>query len=228
MSQSSDHLDEVQDVVGYRFALVELLETALTHSSYAAENEAESYERLEFLGDAVLELAMTARLYELLSDAPEGRMTRIRAAIVDEKTLSDVARDVGLARAIRLGVGEDRSGGRDRPSILSDVIEAIIGAVYIDGGAEAAFEVVYRLFGEAIDDRVAARRVADSRSSLQEDLARTGRVVSFEYERSGPDHAVVFRATAYVDGGVIGTGSGSSKKAAAIAAAQHALDMGIS
>jgi ribonuclease III len=219
----TDGLDLVQETIGYRFSDISLLVTALTHSSYASEHDVESYERLEFLGDAVLELAITAEIYGALQGASEGRMTRVRAALVDEATLAGVARSIGLPAAIKLGVGEDRSGGRDRSSIQSDVVESIFGAVYIDGGVDAAFDVVRRLLGDTVADRMAASQVSDSRSSLQEHLARTGRVVSFEYERSGPDHDTIYTATAYVDGKVIGTGSGGSKKTAALHAARAAL-----
>lgn len=227
MPERSDHVAAVQDVIGYRFRDTGLLLTALTHSSYSSENDVESYERLEFLGDAVLELAVTEEIYRALDEATEGRMTRVRAAIVDETTLASIARIVGLPAAIRLGVGEERNGGRDRSSIQSDVVESLLGAVYLDGGADAAFDVVRRLFGDAIADRVASRQVVDSRSSLQELLAQRGKAVTFEYERTGPDHAVVYTATAYVDDEAISTGSGGSKKTAAIDAARSALESGV-
>jgi ribonuclease-3 len=219
----TDGFDLVQEVIGYRFVDMELLTTALTHSSYASENGVESYERLEFLGDAVLELAITAEIHRVLGSASEGRMTRVRAAVVDEATLAGVARSIGLPSAIKLGVGEDRSGGRDLASIQSDVIESILGAVYVDGGADASFDVVHRLLGDTITDRMTASQVSDSRSSLQEHLARKGQVVSFDYGRSGPDHDAVYTATATVDGEVVGTGTGGSKKSAAIDAARAAL-----
>lgn len=222
MDEAPD-LRKVEEAIGYRFDDPELLMTALTHSSYASENDVESYERLEFLGDAVLELATTERIYEALVNAAEGQMTRIRASVVDEATLAVVARERGLPASIRLGIGEDRNGGRDRLSIQSDVVEAILGAVYIDGGGTSAFAVVLRLLEDTISDRIAAPSVSDARSSLQETLARDGRTVDFEYERSGPDHAVVYVATATVDGNVIGTGSGPSKKSAAIDAARRVL-----
>lgn len=224
MADTTD-LREVEEAIGYRFNDPDLLVTALTHSSFASENGVESYERLEFLGDAVLELAATQRIFALLDDAPEGRMTRIRASVVDEATLALVVQRHDLSSAIRLGVGEDRSGGRERSSIQSDVIEAIFGAVCVDGGAEAAFEVVLHLLGDTIALRVAAPNVTDPRSSLQEQLAGEGRAVTFDYERTGPDHAVLYTATAMVDEKVVGTGTGASKKSAAIEAAREALDM---
>ncbi len=227
MVSHSDNVALVQEAIGYVFDDVALLTTALTHSSFAAENEVESYERLEFLGDAVLELAVTVEIYRVLHDAPEGRMTRIRSMVVDESTLAGIARDIGLSQAIRLGVGEDRSGGRDRSSILSDVLESVLGAVHVDGGSEASFKVVLRLLGHSLADRMAASEVSDARSSLQERLAQSGQVVVFEYERSGPDHEVVYAASAIVDGGVIATGTGRSKKTAAIDAARQALSDGV-
>ena len=219
----SKHLEEVQKAIGYDFTDPELLETALTHASFASENGVESYERLEFLGDAVLELAVTERIFGLLDDASEGHMTKTRASVVDEASLASAARTHGLVGAIRLGVGEDRSGGRERSSIQSDVVEAILGAVYIDGGSSSAFAVVHHLLADTLADRIATRTIADPRSGLQERLARIGKTVGFEYERSGPDHAVEYSATAIVDGTVIGTGSGAAKISAAIDAARSAL-----
>jgi ribonuclease-3 len=221
----SDSLDlaPVEAAIGYQFGDSRLLAVALTHSSFASENDVESYERLEFLGDAVLELATTQRIFELLGDATEGQMTRLRAAVVDEATLAAVAREHDLPESIRLGVGEARNGGRDRQSIQSDVVEAILGAVYIDGGAEAAFGVVLHLLGDALSARLAAPNISDARSILQELLARDSSTVVFEYERSGPDHAVVYTATATVDEKAVGTGTGPSKKSAAIDAARNAL-----
>lgn len=217
------HLEDVQKAIDYRFADPDLLETALTHSSFASENGVESYERLEFLGDAVLELAVTERIFGLLDDASEGHMTRTRASVVDEASLASVAMVHGLVDAIRLGVGEDRNGGRARSSIQSDVVEAILGAVYIDGGSSSAFAVVHHLLADTLDDRTTTPTTADPRSGLQERLAQMGKTVDFEYERSGPDHAVIYGATATVDGTVVGTGSGASKKSAAIDAARSAL-----
>lgn len=221
------HLNRVQEAIGYRFSDPQLLLTALTHSSFASENDVESYERLEFLGDAVLELATTERIFEEMGDASEGEMTRTRASIVDETTLANVAIAINLPDSILVGVGEDRNGGRQRSSIQSDVVEAILGAVYIDGGSEAAFGVVTRLLASVINDRLAAPDLADPRSGLQEKLAQLGKTVTFEYQRTGPDHAVTYTATATVEGEIVGTGSGVSKKSAAIAAARTALDSNI-
>lgn len=221
-------LDAVQQAIRYRFADASLLETALTHASYASENAgAESYERLEFLGDAVLGMITTSVIFDVLAGEPEGHMTKIRASVVDEQTLAAVALDWSLDSAVRLGVGEERSGGRERPSILADVVESTIAAVYLDGGHTIADRLVRETWGPIVEDRLGAEQVGDSRSALQELLAKRGEEVTFSYERAGPDHAAVFTATAIVDGAPIGTGDGSSKKAAAIAAAEDALRRGL-
>lgn len=217
-------LADLESRLGYEFDDPGLLRTALTHASFAAENEGEeSYERLEFLGDVVLGLFVTARIFEEMNGEPEGSMTKVRATVVNEAPLAEVARELDLHRFVRLGVGEAKSGGADRDSLLSDLVESILGAVYVDGGADAAATVVERLIGDRIIEAAEHRDVTDSRSRLQEILAQRGSVVEFSYERSGPDHATVFQAVATVDGAVIGEGAGSSKKAAAIAASANAL-----
>lgn len=211
--------------LGYAFADTALLLEALTHSSFVAENDgAHSYERLEFLGDAVVELTTTDIIYARLPGAAEGEMTRIRASVVDERSLASISRTLGLAEAVRLGRGEEKSGGRQRESILSDVVESVLGAVHIDGGWQQADAIVRRLWTPMIEDVVGSGDVQDPRSRLQEQLAKRGVTVTFEYERSGPDHAAVFVSTAIVEGERISAGEGPSKKAAAIEAARHALE----
>lgn len=224
MGTDETTIDVVERRIGYEFKDRALLATALTHSSYASERDVDSYERLEFLGDAILGMAVTVEIYLAREDAPEGDMTRIRASIVDETTLASVARVIGLSEAVQLGVGEERGGGRQRSSTLADIVESIIGAVYVDGGVDAAFGVVERLMGDAINRSLDSLGVKDSRSKLQERLGKTGRSVVFTYEQSGPDHDPVFTAAAVVDEVDAGSGSGRSKKAAAIAAARDVLD----
>lgn len=217
-------LDAIEEAIGFRFTNRRLLLEALTHSSFTAENDGEeSYERLEFLGDAVLELATTELIFTAMEGESEGPMTKVRASMVDEMTLAGVARSWNLDEAIRLGVGEERSGGRERSSILGDVVEAVLAAVHIDGGFAEAAKVVDRTWAPIVRSRLAAAHVSDSRSMLQEILAKEGRIVHFDFDRSGPDHSVLFGASAVVDGEVIGTGTGSSKKSAAIDAARDAL-----
>jgi ribonuclease-3 len=217
-------LDAVQSAIGYRFDDRSLLETSLTHTSFASEHDGpESYERLEFLGDAVLELVTTDIIYTEMGLASEGLMTKIRAVVVDEPTLALVGRNWSVPQAMRVGVGEERSGGRDRSSILSDVVEAILAAVYLDGGFAAAAGVIDGAWRPIIMAAIASPDATDARSQLQELLAKQGIEVVFTYVRTGPDHAAVFAATATVDGDVIGAGAGGSKKAAAIDAAANAL-----
>lgn len=223
----SESLDAIEEAVGHRFTDGSVLVTALTHSSYASEHPAaNSYERLEFLGDAVLELITTQMIFGAVPNAGEGAMTKMRASMVDEPTLVEVARSWGLASGLRLGVGEDRSGGRERSSILSDVVESVIAAVYLDGGFDAAHAVVERAWAPILADRLERSDIRDARSALQEALAKSGRELTFQFSRSGPDHAAEFAATALVDGEAIGRGTGRSKKAAAIEAARDALDGG--
>ncbi len=224
----ADALEDLQEALGHRFEDLQLLVTALTHSSFASENlPSTSYERLEFLGDAVLELITTSLIFLDMAGEPEGAMTKVRASVVDEATLASVARSWRLDRALRLGIGEERSGGRERDSILSDAAEAVIASVFLDGGFEVAHRVVAATWGELIGERLGRESVADGRSELQEVLAKQGRHVTFTYTRQGPDHAAVHTAEAMVDGVKIGAGSGGSKKAAAIAAAADALARGV-
>lgn len=220
-----DALREFESMLGHSFTVRHLLLTALTHSSFTAENsDAEAYERLEFLGDAVLELAVTQLIFSMMDSATEGEMTKVRASVVDAPTVGDVGRLLGLGDLIRLGVGEQRSGGANRASILSDVTEAVLGAVFIDAGFEKATEVIHALWKDRIVVNIRDSAIMDARSQFQESLARSGRVVVFEYERSGPDHAALYTASALVDGTVVGSGTAGSKKTAAIAASKDALD----
>lgn len=223
-----DPIAAVETAIGHDFDDPDLLRTALTHTSFVAEHpDADSYERMEFLGDAVLGVITTDLIYAAMGSVAEGHMTKIRASVVDEGTLALVAAEWDLGPALRLGVGEDRSGGRARSSILSDVVESTIAAVYLDGGFDAAAELVGRVWSVLIEERTSGPEdIIDSRSRLQEILARLGREVSFDFDRSGPDHASVFEARAIVDGEPVGSGTGSSKKAAAIDAARSVLESG--
>ncbi len=228
MSPCDPSIVDLERRLGYRFENGSFLCEAITHSSYAAENQdAVSYERLEFLGDAVLELVVTRIIYDLMPDAPEGEMTKMRASVVDETSLAAVAVQLDIPPFIRLGRGEEQSGGRHKRSIQSDVVEAILGAVFLDGGWPEADRVIRAVWGPMIETRNGAVDVMDARSRLQEILAGEGRVVSFTYDRSGPDHAVEFTATALVDGEAVAVGAGGSKKAAAIDAARSALESGV-
>jgi len=214
-------MEALQKRLGYSFQNAALLQTALTHPSYAAERRADHYQRLEFLGDAVLELVSSRFLYEQFPQVGEGQLTRMRAARVCEQSLAQAARRIGLSGEIRLSIGERRTGGAEKPSILSDVLEAVIGAMYLDGGLEAA----ERLIRKEILSQTPPEAVKDAKSSLQEALQQDGRMPSYEaVSVEGPPHAPTFTYRVSVGGDVIGEGRGASKQAAQQAAARDALD----
>ena len=216
---------ELQDKLGYVFKDISLLEHALIHSSYANERQLGhngSNERLEFLGDAVLELVSSEYLYSAFPDKPEGEMTKIRAAAVCEPALAACAEQIGLSRYILLGRGENSTGGRKRPSIISDALEAVIGAVYIDGGYESAKELVMRHILNDVEDK---RFFYDGKTALQEYTQKLyGCSPVYEITgESGPDHDKSYTVEVTVDGKLLGTGTASSKKRAAQSAAYEAL-----
>jgi len=213
----------VEAALGYEFRSNEIAELALTHRSYAAEHELDvSYERLEFLGDAVLQLAVTRYLYDTYGGLAEGELAKIRAAVVNQKMLAGIARTLGIGAEIRLGQGEEMSGGRDKDSILADVVEALLGAVYLDGGYPPAERFVLKHWVPFIEDRAAAPGRRDYKTRLQEVLAQRGLQPRYEIGESGPDHAKMFSATLWVGDEVLGRGQGSSKKRAEQDAARDA------
>ena len=210
----------------------DLLERALTHRSYAYENGGlPTNERLEFLGDAVLGLIVTDTLYNEHPDLPEGQLAKLRAAVVQMRALAGVARDLKLGRYVRLGRGEEGTGGRDKPSILADTLEAVIGAVYLDRGLEAACRLVHRLFDPVIASSAQLGADLDWKTSLQELTAsELLGVPEYRVEESGPDHQKLFRATVRVAGRTYGSGQGRSKKEAeqqAAEAAYRAISKGL-
>jgi ribonuclease-3 len=211
----------------------DLLERALTHRSFAYEHGGlPTNERLEFLGDAVLGLIITDALYRRFPDEPEGQLAKLRASVVNMKALADVGRTLGIGAHIRLGRGEEATGGRDKSSILADTVEAVIGAVYLDGGIDETRALLHRLFDPLLADAVSLGAGLDWKTSLQE-LTAGGMLGVPEYvvTESGPDHAKTFRATARVAGVEYGTGEGRSKKEAeqqAAEAAWRALTSGTS
>jgi ribonuclease-3 len=209
--------------LGHRFRDRAILGGALVHRSYAAEHDAVDNERMEFLGDAVLQLAVTDHLFEHFPDLREGEMAKVRAAVVNRNELAAVARSLSLGPLLRIGVGEETSGGREKDSILADAMEAVLAAVYLDAGMEVAQRVVLDLWVERIARRASEPGRRDFKTRFQEVLAATGRRPSYEVTDSGPDHAKVFEATVSVDGEVIGRGSGRSKKEAEQDAARDAL-----
>jgi len=203
-----------------------LLERALTHRSYAYENGGlPTNERLEFLGDAVLGLIVTDTLYCKHPDLPEGQLAKLRAAVVQMRSLARVARDLKLGNYVQLGRGEEGTGGRDKPSILADTLEAVIGAVYLDRGLEAASGLVHRLFDTVIANSAQLGAGLDWKTSLQELTAsELLGVPEYRVEESGPDHQKQFRATVRVAGQTYGSGQGKSKKEAEQQAAEAAYN----
>ena len=214
----------LQNRIGYSFKDEELLLLALTHSSFANENHNKSFfnERIEFLGDAVLELISSEFFYKMTPEMPEGVMTKKRAAAVCEPALAFCAREIGLEKNIRLGRGEEQTGGRERDSIISDALESLIGAIYLDGGFEEAKKFVLSFVLNDLDHK---KLYYDSKSALQE-YAQGHLGAEPVYEligESGPDHMRVFTMQVSVAGNVLGVGEGHTKKAAQAAAALEAL-----
>lgn len=217
----------LEERLGYAFRDRKLLEHALTHSSYANEHRESglsSNERLEFLGDAVLGMVAADHLYRSRPDLPEGDLTRIRAALVCEESLVEVARKLELGRYLRLGKGEDAGGGRSRPSILADAMEAVLAAVYLDGGIGEARKLVRTLILDGGDMPINGR---DYKTALQELVQReTGQVLTYRLTgEQGPDHAKIFSIEVELNGTAVGAGDGRSKKEAEQAAAKAAILM---
>lgn len=201
-----------------------LFAQALAHRSWCAENPGqESNERLEFLGDAVLGLVVTAYVYRSYPALPEGQLAQVRAAVVNSGSLAEAAEEIGLGEFLLLGRGEHASGGREKPSILADALEAVIGAVYLDLGWEVARKLVMDLLGEQIVEAAAGPGNRDYKTRLQELGARDyDELPRYDVEGSGPDHAKRFTATVNLGGEAMGSGAGRSKKQAEQAAARAA------
>ena len=211
--------------IGYTFQNKNLLRQALTHSSFANEqkiNKWDDYERLEFLGDAVLELVSSDYLYRADPHMPEGKLTKLRSSMVCEPALAYCARDIELGNYIFLGRGEEATGGRRRESITSDVLEAVIGAIYLDGGLQHAREFINRFILSDLEDK---QLFYDSKTILPELIQKNGEgKLSYALvEESGPEHDKLFRVEAMLDGKKIGAGSGRTKKHAEQQAAYQAL-----
>lgn len=215
----------VEARLGHTFADPSLLRLALTHRSVSADDATRrDNERLEFLGDAVLQLVITEALYRRYPDLAEGQMAKIRSALVSKPSLAEIAESIGLGGFVELAPSEDRSGGREKPSILADTMEAILGAVYLDAGLEVADRVILEIWGDRVSERALRPGLKDYKTRLQEVLARTGRRPFYDVSGSGPDHDPRFHADAVIDGAVMGSGEGSSKKEAEQAAARDALE----
>ena len=220
-------MDKLEEKIGYHFRDRGLLETALTHSSYANEKhgEAQSYERLEFLGDSILGLVTAEFLYTHEPRLPEGRMTRLRAELVCEVSLHKTALELSLGRYMRLGRGEEHTGGRERPSILADMVEAVIAAMYLDSGMDEARRfIMERILRDA--EFGDSHRSADYKTRLQELVQRkSNQAIQYRLAgESGPDHDKTFIFDVLINGTVSGTGSGKTKKEAEQMAACKALE----
>jgi ribonuclease III len=240
MPETMRFADEVfEERLGYKFSTRELLERALTHSSAVPElrgagaDEAVSTllprdnERLEFLGDAVLELLTSEHLLVVFPEWSEGQLSKSRARIVNASSLESAARRLRLGEHLRLGRGEEKTGGREKQTLLADAFEAVVAAVYLDGGLVAARDVLRRvLFDQALEQRGERISESDRKSALQELLQGRGRAPA-EYRvagESGPDHQKVFLIEVWIDGECMATGEGSTKKEAEQRAARSALD----
>jgi ribonuclease III len=222
-------LKGLQKKLGITFKSSSLLEIALVHSSYINENPGvfpSSNERLEFLGDAVLGLVIAQRLYHDLPEATEGELTRLRSALVRRDMLAQVARTIQLGEYLFLGVGEEGGGGRDKPANLAGSLEALIAAIYLDRGIEAARRLILKLFGSEMHQYAHSGAGTDYKSRLQEVLQADQQITPAYYLLSavGPDHAKIFTVEVRAGGTVLGRGMGNSKKVAEMEAARVALE----
>jgi ribonuclease-3 len=223
-----DKREQLQSILEYRFTDFTHLQQALTHPSFNNEQETGGgdYQRLEFLGDAILGMLLAETFFARFPEADEGELSRYRAQLAEQGSLAGIARELGIGAFIRVGRGEEQSSGRDKDSILCDVLEALIAAVYLDGGLEAARRVVMALFDELLDAPRGPAAARDAKSELQEALSSRN-MAPPEYrlaEESGPPHDRQFRFLVLVEGTVVGEGQGRSKKIAQQAAAMRALE----
>ena len=217
-------LAPLEEALGHKFRDPEILEWSLIHRSYHAEHPGVAHnERFEFLGDAVLGLAVTTFLFNEFGHMPEGQMAKVRAAVVSREELAEVAQAIGLPTYVRLGRGEDITGGRHKPSILADAMEALIAAVYLDAGYDHAASVVMSHWAHRVRMRAQRPGDADYKTRLQEVLATLGLIPRYEVAGFGPDHAKQFTAAVMVDGIIRGEGRGASKREAEQEAARAAL-----
>lgn len=221
-------MNSLEKRLNYKFKNIDLLKNALVHSSYANEvrGNVHSNERLEFLGDSVLSIIVSEHLYNKFPNMPEGELTRMRASLVCEKSLCEFSRELGIGKYLNLGKGEDKNGGRERDSILADAFEAVLAAVYLDGGMDAAkahiMNTVLRDIKHCEDDTF-----KDYKTTLQEVIQRNPEesVSYILVNESGPDHNKSFTVEVHLNSNVIGKGTGKSKKQAEQMAAKQALEL---
>jgi ribonuclease-3 len=227
LNRALENPQEFAERIGLPFNDNLLLGRALTHRSYLNEHpEAlEDNERLEFLGDAILDFMVGAWLYNRYPEMPEGDLTRMRSALVHTEQLAEFAKQIDLGAALRLGKGESQAGGRSRPALLCDAFEALIGALYLDGGIDAVWKFISSMLEECADDILINHKAEDAKSLFQE-WAQAQGFSTPEYitrRSSGPDHSKVFEVDVLVNGKVYGSGSGHGKQAATKSAAHDAL-----
>ncbi|MCR5181735.1 MAG: ribonuclease III [Clostridia bacterium] len=221
--------EDIENRIGYRFSDPALLKTALTHSSYKKEHLGayEDNERLEFIGDAVLDCVVGEELFRRMKGQPEGALTRTRAIVVCERSLDVAGKELGVNEAIRLGVGESQTGGSQKPSITADAMEAVFGAVFIDGGYESARRVILNTLSETISLAIRGELFTDYKSEFQERVQKKGCVTDIQYvvdSFDGPAHDRTFHVHIELNGETVSTGSGKSKKSAGQDAAKNALE----
>lgn len=219
-----------EDELIYQFTDTSLMTTAMTHSSYANEHRdlhMQNNERLEFLGDSILGLVSADYVFHRYPNVPEGQLTKVRAAVVCEKTLYEVAKELGLDHHLLLGHGEEMGGGRQRPSILADSVEALIGAIYLDGGLEAARSFIMTFLPAKVDLAEAGHAFRDYKTALQE-IVQKNRQETLQYRlsgESGPDHDKRFTVQVLLNSNIFAEGIGRSKKEAEQMAARSALEL---
>jgi len=215
----------IEEKIGYEFKNKDLLDEAMTHTSYANENNVKSNEKLEFLGDSILEFISSEYLYINYPELQEGELTKVRATVVCEDSLYQVAKKHGFQDSIRVGHSERKSNGNEKPAILADSVEALIAAIYFDGGLEPAKKFIIDNLKQAMEEASKNVGVKDFKTVLQEKLQEHGEV-HIEYKiigESGPDHDKIFISEVTVDGKVLATGEGKNKKQAEMEAARKAL-----
>ncbi len=221
-------MNKFEQLIGYKFNNEIYLERALTHSSYNKEKNTkhQDNERLEFLGDAYFDAIVSAELFKTMKGVTEGKLTKTRALVVCESSLAKAARRLGLGKYIYIGHGEEVAGGRDKDSILADAMEAVIGAIFIDGGYEQTEKFVLKYFAETIKDAAEGKLFSDYKSEVQEFIQKNGRNLAITYntvKEEGPAHDKTFFVNLTYDGKILGEGSGKSKKEAEQQAAKTAL-----
>ena len=219
-------IEKAEESIGYKFKNKELLKTAFTHTSYAYENNVESNEKLEYLGDSILEFVSSEYIYKNYENLREGEMTKVRATVVCEESLYKVAKLHNFSDFLYLGKSEQLSGGKNRPAILADSVEAIIAAMYLDGGLEQAEKFIVENLANEIEIATKHVGIKDYKTVLQEKLQEHGKV-KIEYQitsEKGPDHDKIFEAQVSCDGRILAKGTGKSKKEAHMNAAKKALE----